>query len=122
MNEFKQHGLSVPTSKPMQFSEVGIGGRRTIRGTADPEKAVQSPWEGTANPRNNPWKHPPMQKLRRQYHDALIHFLAEQPAPWKVSGAFFWSMGSWDPLGHGSAEFADPDIMASIEKHNRSVP
>ena len=74
MNEFKQHGLTVPTSKPMQFSEVGIGGRRVIRGTADPDKAVQTPWEGTANPRSNPWKQPPMQKLRRQYHDALIHF------------------------------------------------
>ena len=122
MNEFKQHGLTVPTSKPMQFSEVGIGGRRVIRGTTDPDKAVQTPWEGTANPRSNPWKQPPMQKLRRQYHDALIHFLAEQPAPWRVSGAFFWSMGSWDPVGHGSAEFADPDIMAAIEKHNRSVP
>jgi mannan endo-1,4-beta-mannosidase len=122
MNEFKQHGLTVPKSKPLQFSEVGIGGRRAIRGTTDPDKAVQTPWEGTANPRSNPWKQPPMQKLRRQYHDALIHFLAEQPAPWRVSGAFFWSMGSWNPLGHGSAEFADPDIMTSIEEHNRSVP
>jgi mannan endo-1,4-beta-mannosidase len=122
MNEFKQHGLTVPTNKPLQFSEVGIGGRRAIRGTTDPDKAVQMPWEGTADPRNNPWKQPPMQKLRRQYHDELIHFLADQPAPWRVTGAFVWSMGSWDPLGHGSAEFADPDIMAAIEKHNRSVP
>ena len=32
MNEFKEYGLSVPTTKPMQFSEVGIGGRRATGG------------------------------------------------------------------------------------------
>ncbi len=120
MSEFQQYGLSVPTTKPMQFSEVGIGGRRARGVAVDPAKAVETPWEGTANPRENPWGQPSMQQLRRQYHGALLRFLAEQPARWRVSGAFLWSMGSWDPLGHGQPEFADPEIMAAIEMQNRA--
>jgi hypothetical protein len=122
MGEFKQHGLSVPTTKPMQFSEVGIGGGRLRFGEdPDPSKAVQSPWEGTANPRNNPWRDDAMRSLRRQYHSALIQFLSQQPAQWRVSAVFFWSMGSWDPINPRQPEFADPEIIAAIEKHNRSV-
>ena len=57
MTEFKQYGLSVPTNKPMQFSEVGIGGRR-LRSGEEPNlaKAVKAPWEGTVFPCNNPWR------------------------------------------------------------------
>jgi hypothetical protein len=122
MNEFKEYGLAVPTTTPMHFSEVGIGGRSARSATLDPAQAVQAPWEGTANPRENPWSQEPMRKLRRQYHQALLEFLADQPAKWRVSGAFFWSMGSWDPLGHGQPQFADSGIVAAIEEHNRRVP
>ncbi len=123
MGEFKQYGLSVPTTKPLQFSEVGIGGGRVRFGEEpDPVKAVQSPWDGNANPRNNPWRTDSMRALRRQYHAALLQFLADQPAPWRVSAAFFWSMGSWDPIGQRQSEFSDPEIMSAIEKHNRAVP
>jgi hypothetical protein len=122
IGEFKQYGLSVPTDKPMQFSEVGIGGGRLQRGeTATVAKAVESPWEGTAFPRNNPWRDKSLQKLRRQYYDALLQFLATQPARYRVSAAFGWSMGSWDPIGLGQPEFADPEITAAIATHNRSV-
>ena len=123
MGEFKQYGLSVPTSKPMQFSEVGIGGRRW-RGAEkpDPSKAVETPWEGTAFLPNNPWRDESMRSLRRQYHAALLQFLAQQPAQWRVSAVFVWSMGSWDPIGLEKPEFGDPEIVAAIEKHNRAVP
>ena len=47
--------------------------------------------------------------------------LAGQPARWKVSGAFFWSMGSWDPQGVGHAEFGDQEIVKAIERHNQST-
>ena len=93
MGEFKQHGLSVPTDKPMQFSEVGIGGGR-LRSDEEPNltKAVAAPWEGTAFPRNNPWRDESMRSLRRQYHAALLQFLAQQPA----RGAFrLRSSGAW---------------------------
>lgn len=119
MNEFKQHGLTIPTTKPMQFSEVGIGGRRMRNGKTDPGKAVETPWEGTADPSENPWANSTMRQLRRDYHTALIQFLVDQPAPWRVSSAFFWSMGSWDPLGHGQSEFSDSDIMSAVERLNR---
>src|SRR5262249_40892932 len=95
MGEFKQHGLYVSTDKPMQFSEVGMGGGRLRRGESPTvSKAVESPWEGTAFPWNNPWRDESMQKLRRQYYDALLQFLASQPARYRVSAAFGWSMGS----------------------------
>ena len=119
MGEFQQLGLSVPTSKPMQFSEVGIGGRQLINSAGDPAKAVQTPWEGTAETDKNPWKDPQMRKLRRQFHDSLLQFLTEQPARWQVECAFVWSMGSWDPVGARDPEFADAEIKAAIERHNR---
>jgi hypothetical protein len=121
MNEFKQYGLSVPTTKPLQFSEVGIGGGQRSREQPNASKAVAAPWEGTANPRNNPWREESMQSLRRQYHLALLEFLTKQPAQWRVSSAFFWSMGSWDPIGQRQSEFADSEIIAEVEKHNRAV-
>jgi hypothetical protein len=62
-----------------------------------------------------------MQQLRREFHSALLEFLEQQPAKWPVTGAYLWSMGSWDPLGHGEPKFADPQIMEQIEKHNRAV-
>ena len=62
-----------------------------------------------------------MQDLRRQYHDALLRLLAEQPARWRVSAAFLWSMGSWDPIGLRRSDFADRQIMDAVEKHNRAV-
>jgi mannan endo-1,4-beta-mannosidase len=122
MGEFKRYGLNVPTNKPMQFSEVGIGGGRLRNDEQpDPAKAVQAPWEGTASPRNNPWHGESMQSLRRQYHAALLEFLSKQPAPWRVSAAFLWSMGSWDPIGVRQTEFSDPGIIAAIKKHNRAA-
>ncbi len=121
MNELARHGLTVPKDKPIAFSEVGIGGQQTRGGIVDLEKAIQSPWEGTAVARNNPWAVDAMRDLRRQYHAQLTQLLATQPAPWRISSAFFWSMGSWDPWGHGEPAFADPEIEKSIENHNRAV-
>jgi hypothetical protein len=119
MGEFEQHGLRVPTTKPMHFSEVGIGGGRVRRGEApSAAKAVEAPWDGTAVPRDNPWREETMQALRRQYHAALLEFLRKQPAPWRVSAAFFWSMGSWDPIGTRNPEFADSQINKAVQRHN----
>lgn len=122
MAEFNGYGLKVPTTKPLQFSEVGIGGGRLrIDESPDPVKAAQSPWEGAGTRRDNPWRHEVMRKLRLEFHKALLEFLREQPASWHVSAAFLWSMSSWDPVGFREPEFADPEIAASIERHNRAV-
>jgi mannan endo-1,4-beta-mannosidase len=121
IGEFRKHQLTVPTSKPMHFSEVGIGGGHDGRVTNDPAEAVQSPWEGTSNPQENPWQHEPMRDLRRQFHKALLDFLSQQPAPWRVSAAFLWSTGTWDPQGMQNREFADGQIMEAITLHNRAT-
>lgn len=122
MTEFERHGLSVSTAKSMHFSEVGIGGRSLASGEEpDPKKAADKPWEGTAVADNNPWRAESMRTLRRQYHAALLQFLAKQPARWRVTAAFEWCIGSWDPIGLGQPEFADLEIVAAIEKHNRAI-
>jgi hypothetical protein len=122
MDEFRLFGLSVPTSTPMHFSEVGIGGGSGgDEGTIDPIKAAEAPWTGSGDPRTNPWQRDAMRALRRRYHRALLDFLAEQPARWHVSAAFFWSMGSWDPQGMRHPEFADDEIVRAIERHNRAA-
>jgi hypothetical protein len=119
MNEFHEHGLVVPRSKPMHFSEVGIGGGYDEMDAAgDPAKAVQTPWSGSGNPRVNPWQNAAMRQLRRDYHAALLEFLSRQPAGWHVSAAFFWGTGSWDPLGMRHPEFADADIAEAVRAHN----
>ncbi len=119
MSEFERYGLQVPTSKPLHFSEVGIGGgHEEGDSTSDPAKAVESPWAGTADPRQNPWRNAEMIAMRRQYHEALLSFLAKQPARWRVSAAFLWSMGSWNPLDGRRGDFTDPEIVAAVEKHN----
>jgi hypothetical protein len=121
MGEFREHGLTVPTTTPMHFSEVGIGGGRGSDVKSGPEQAVQAPWTGSGDPRTNPWRSAPLRELRRQYHRALLEFLADQPARWRVSAAFFWSMGSWDPQGMRHPEFADAEIVEAIERHNRAA-
>jgi hypothetical protein len=122
MEEFRGHGLSVPFTKPIHFSEVGIGGgHEDDEATSDPAEAVQTPWAGSGNPRINPWRQPAMQQLRRQYHRALLQFLEEQPARWAISAAFFWSTGSWDPQGIHHPEFADPDIVKAIRAYNQRI-
>jgi hypothetical protein len=122
MSEYNGHGLTVPTTKPLHFSEVGIGGGYNENDEAgDPAKAVQTPWAGSGDERNNPWRGQPMQHLRRQYHDALLNFLTEQPAEWHVTATFFWSMGSWDPQGMRHPAFMDEEISARIVRHNNHV-
>ena len=57
MEEFRNHGLSVPTTMPMHFSEVGIGGGHEDADVAsEPAKAVETPWDGSGDPRTNPWR------------------------------------------------------------------
>jgi hypothetical protein len=119
MAEFRQYGLSVPTTKPLQFSEVGIGGRSSQQGDHDVHKAAEKPWEGAGTLRHSAWRDLALRELRHQYHTALLDFLVSQPAPYRVSAAFFWSSGSWDPWGRTNPDFADRVITAAIERHNR---
>lgn len=120
MSQLAQHGLEVSAGTELHFSEVGIGGAHDGKPTDEPEDAVKSPWEGSADPAQNPWSaNASMRALRLRYHEALLEFLTKQPARWHVSGAFFWSMGSWDPQGMQHDEFADEKILKSVKAHNQ---
>src|SRR5262249_32805614 len=55
MKQFSALGLSVPKSKPMQFTEMGVGGREKRPRDADLEQMLQAPWEGTSIVAKNPW-------------------------------------------------------------------
>jgi hypothetical protein len=122
MLEYKKHGLEVPTTKPLHFSEVGIGGGNDVEDEAgDPAKAVETPWAGSGDERTNPWSTAAMRTMRQEYHNALLNFLTVQPSKWHVSAAFFWSMGSWDPQGMRHPAFADEKISEAIVRHNNSL-
>ena len=120
--EFEQLGLSVPVDKPIQFSEIGIGGGEPQKDERpSPSKAAASPWEGTTDPQLNPWLDESMVSLRRQYHRALLQFLTTQPARWNVSAVFVWSMGSWNPVALKPSEFADDETTKAIWRHNVGI-
>jgi hypothetical protein len=121
-SEFSQHGLKLPRSKPLHFSEVGIGGGFNDDDEAhEARKAAETPWAGSGDGRINPWRNFEMKQLRRQYHEALLQFLATQPARHRVTASFFWSTGSWDPQGMRQPIYADNTIMAAIERHNKAA-
>lgn len=121
MSELNQFGLTVSSETPLQFTEVGIGGRSPLHGEIDVKSAAAKPWEGAGLPQHSPWKDPAMKALRVQYHQNLFDFLTVQPSRYRVTSAFLWSSGSWDPWGRGFPEFADPTIAVAIERHNRGL-
>jgi hypothetical protein len=128
VEDLKRVGVQLPKGLALHFSEVGLGGGGQTGRFEDigiartPEEAARSPWSGTSNPRKNPWVTEPMRAFRRAYHRALLEFLRTQPAPWRVTAAFLWDTGSWDPYGFDDAAFADPVIVEMIRHHNSGEP
>lgn len=117
-NFFEQlasQGVQWDLQKPLHFSEIGIGGgREDHRLATTPEEAAQTPWQGSDRSRRNPWKKPELRALRVAYHRALLDFLAHQPAAPRVTAAYLWSEGSWDPLGTIDEGFEDEEIRKMI--------
>lgn len=116
LDELAALSITLPDGTPMQFTEIGLGGHR-----ADPASAAAKPWEGGATARRSPWELEPMTQLRRDYHAALLDFLRTQPGPRRVSAAYFWSQGPWDPQGIDQPRFADEAIIEAIREHNEAV-
>ena len=112
------YGLTVPPETPLHFSEIGLGGAPDKQGNVTPERAAAEPWEGIARGNKNPWASTEMADLRRKYHTAVLTFLRTQPGPRRVEKAYFWSEGSWDPLGIDRPQFADELIRRQIIQHN----
>lgn len=115
LDELKKHGVLWDAAKPVHFTEIGIGGGMPGRRVATtPREAARTPWEGFGPRQPNPWNDPSLRKLRREYHDALLKFLASQSKRPRVSSAYLWSEGSWDPIGTLDAGFEDGAILQQI--------
>lgn len=121
LSELADKGIRVPEAMPLHFSEVSIGGG-TEQGLAkSPAEAAHTPWEGSDNPRKNPWASQRMRQFRLDYFAALLDYLANPPETNPITDAYLWSEGSWDPLDTTSQGFADPEIIRMIQQHNRAV-
>ncbi|MEQ8209305.1 MAG: hypothetical protein RH917_05685 [Lacipirellulaceae bacterium] len=125
LRELKEKRVQVPKSMPLHLSEVALGG-----GSADSPVAASTidaaatPWEGSADPRLNPWEQPELRELRTNYHEALLDYLSDPMIAKKVSdnpitAAYLWCEGSWDPLDIAEDGFADEVITRLIQEHNR---
>lgn len=115
-------GVVIPTSLPLHFTEIGIGGCiGEGEKTDSPSAAAKTPWYGTSRIANSPWNSPAMKKLRVDYYQGLLSFLKNQPASHIVNRAYIWSEGSWDPMGIREREFYDAEINDMILKHNSEV-
>ncbi len=121
LQEMEKHGAKVPREMPLHFTEVGIGGGTEAGLAKTPAEAAVAPWEGSDDPNQNPWKPAAMQKFRVEFHQALLNFLAHQPTANRVTKAFLWSEGSWDPMGIIDQHFADEQIIKMIREHNDAV-
>lgn len=121
LDEMRESGAAVPPGTPLHFSEVGIGGGTENGLAKNPAEATVTPWNGSADARKNPWNSAEMQQFRRDYHRALLDFLAHPSPTNPVTAAYLWSEGSWDPLDTTDRGFADKEIIKMIQQHNRQV-
>lgn len=117
-----QAGVIIRPTMPLHFTEIGIGGfMDESQMASNPEQAVKTPWYGTADYSKNPWSTQTMSKLRTDYHQELLSFLADQSATHVVTKAYLWSEGSWDPMGIRDKEFHDKKITRMIHEHNSMI-
>ena len=121
LTEMSESGATIPPEMPLHFSEVGIGGGREKGLAKTPLEASKTPWNGSDQPRRNPWQSAEMQQFRRKFHAALLEFLVNPTPTNPVTEAFLWSEGSWDPMDIINEGFADPEIIEMIQNHNRTV-
>ncbi|QDS97475.1 hypothetical protein [Adhaeretor mobilis] len=125
--ELAEHQVEFPESLELHFSEIALGGGGADSPVAKtPSDAAATPWEGSADPRKNPWDTPEMRTLRVGFHNALLEYLAD-PATHHatlknpVTAAYLWNEGSWDPMDLAEDGFADEEITATIQQHNEQV-
>ncbi len=99
LNMLKKLEVKLPSSTPLHFREVGIGGGNELNDGSShaitPKEAATHPYAGA----KNPWKSQKMRDFRIRFHKELIRYLKRQmnfPNP--VTEAYLWNTGSWDPL------------------------
>lgn len=124
LEELKRKGIHVSADIPLHLSEAALGGGSVDSPVAmTPFQAAASPWEGSADPQRNPWEDAELRGLRKEYHEALLSYLADPTARGlanknPMTAAYLWCEGSWDPLDISQDGFADPAITQLIQRHN----
>lgn len=126
LDELRGHKIVVPKELPVRLTEVGLGGGLLLKYTEPaktPQQAAESPFSGVRGEYRedkDPWKNPALRDFRRQYHRTLMKFLANPNLGRPVTGAYIWSLGSWDVQGlsEGFEDYKDEVITEDIKKHN----
>ena len=119
--ELHGKGVVIPVDTPLHFSEVGIGGGTEDGLASTPLEASKTPWEGSDDPRKNPWSSHEMQRFRVKFHANLLEYLAHPSTNNPITEAFLWSEGSWDPMDIVDHGFSDAEIIKQIQEHNDRV-
>ena len=118
VSELSRLRLALPPDLPLHFSEVGLGGAAAEGEDSDVRAVAATPYAGPRYGAASPWKVPELRELRRQYHAALLAFLARPTGPQPVTAAFLWSHATWDPLNQASPDNFDETIFEAIRRHN----
>jgi hypothetical protein len=128
VQQFESFGLKVPSHREFHYSEMGLGGGTMSNDgktpAPNPAAMASCPWSGIRGAYStitDPWYNFANREFRQEYHKALIHFLKYQPATHKVTSAFLWSTGSWDPQGlYGMGNYRDDVIVDFIRSYNQT--
>ncbi len=125
-SEFAEVGCAIPKTKPLRFTEIGLGGGgfdkewKLSVPSPTPEGMARAAFFGTDDLAKNPWRVEANRAFRRQWYAAAMEFLTAQPAEWKVESAWLWSFASHDVHGFEKRDFRDESIVESIKKHNHA--
>ena len=126
--EYADLGCPIPESKPLRFTELGLGGGgfdkdwKLVVPSPTPESMGKAAFFGTDELEKNPWLDEERSAYRRLFYKAALDFLKTQPAKWQVENAYLWSYGSFDVHGLKKPEFGDVSIAADIARHNQNPP
>lgn len=105
IEQFKDLGITIPLSKKIVFSEVGIGGGSLLNDgftfASDIYEMAQAPHSGIFQYQANPWARKDFFQFRRAYYKKLDQFLSYQFFKFfnPVIDAYIWNADSWDVLG-----------------------
>ena len=123
--EFANLGCPIPESKPLRFTELGLGGGgfdkdwHLIVPGPDAKSLGKAAFFGTNDLAKNPWLDQARIAYRRLYYQSVMEFLRKQSSKWKVENAYLWSFGSFDVHGFTNSEFGDSEIATAIQRHNK---
>lgn len=122
--ELALHSITLPLTKEIHFSEIGLGGGGAPHDGHTPAKTVEecarSPWSGVRGAYSeeiDPWANAELRQFRFDFYKNLLEFLNAPNA--RVTEANIWNVNSWDVQGLYSNNYFDSDIIDLIANSNR---